>query len=118
MYIYCLKLSENKYYIGKTENYRNRLSEHINKKGSKWTKIYKPIEIIFVFKTNNLNDENKYTILYMLKYGSKNVRGGSYCNSKEDYSDITLPYEMQIDLIPEKSIIKNLSVIEFLKNNI
>ena len=45
VYIYVLKLIKGKYYVGKTSNPKFRLDNHFNKNGSKWTKIYKPINI-------------------------------------------------------------------------
>lgn len=96
MYIYGLKLQNNKYYIGKTTNFDNRYNQHLSSKGSDWTTIHKPIEILFVREigTDNMlkNDinyhklENLYTEAHMLKYGWKNVRGGEYCKVYGDYS--------------------------------
>lgn len=43
--IYVLKLEQNKYYIGKSNNIDIRLNDHMNGNGSQWTKKYKPIEI-------------------------------------------------------------------------
>ena len=48
VYIYILKLEEEKYYIGKTNNPIFRLNEHFNSNASSWTKKYKPIEIVKV----------------------------------------------------------------------
>lgn len=94
MYIYALKLQDNKYYIGKTTNFVNRLNQHANSSGSDWTKIYKPIEVIFCKKIteylkNNINChklENLYTEAFILKYGWENVKGGEYCKVKGNYS--------------------------------
>ena len=36
--IYVLKLKEGKYYIGKTNNEKKRIEEHIKSNGSEWTK--------------------------------------------------------------------------------
>ncbi len=41
VYIYVLKLENNKYYIGKTDNPEIRLNSHFNFNGSEWTKKYK-----------------------------------------------------------------------------
>ena len=45
-FIYILKLKNNKYYISKTQNVENRYEQHLNGKGSSWTKKYKQISII------------------------------------------------------------------------
>lgn len=78
VYIYILKLENNKYYIGKTNNPINRLSQHTNNNGSEWTKKYKPIKLIELIEDCDNFDEDKYTKIYMQKYGIDNVRGGSY----------------------------------------
>lgn len=88
--IYILKLEQEKYYVGKTKDIIRRYSEHINgKKGSLWTKKYKPLidNNIEIYITNNprfkgmtVNEiENKITLETMKKYGVENVRGGKWC---------------------------------------
>jgi hypothetical protein len=87
--IYVLKLEQNKYYIGKTNNINIRLNDHMSGNGSQWTKKYKPIEITEVIPNCDDFDEDKYTKIYMNKFGIYNVRGGSYTKivlSKEEIS--------------------------------
>lgn len=89
VYIYVLELTNNKYYIGKTNNPDFRLAQHFNDesnfklkyKSSYWTKKYKPIKLLESFEGDDF-DENKYTLIYMDKYGIDNVRGGSFCQVK------------------------------------
>ena len=76
--IYCLKLENNKYYIGKTNNTSIRIDQHYSGDGSSWTKKYKPLEVLFVKENQSPFDEDKYTKEYMMLYGIDNVRGGSY----------------------------------------
>jgi hypothetical protein len=78
VYIYVLKLQQNKYYVGKTNNPLLRLENHFNTQGSEWTKLYKPISIEALIPDCDDYDEDKYTRMYMDKYGIDNVRGGSY----------------------------------------
>ena len=78
-FLYILELESDKYYIGTTKNVFNRVTQHINKKGSAWTKKYAFKELVFVTKVTNNFDEDNYTKEYMGKYGVENVRGGSYC---------------------------------------
>ena len=85
MIIYILELNNSKYYIGKTDNFENRLQQHISMKGSKWTKKYKFKKLIDKINSNDSFDEMKYTLIYMSKYGIENVRGGPWC--KIDISD-------------------------------
>ena len=79
VFIYVLKLKENKYYVGKTNNPSFRLDNHFNRNGSNWTQKYEPIRVLELFEGDKY-DEDKYVQKYMDKYGIKNVRGGSYSN--------------------------------------
>jgi len=78
VYIYVLKLQENKYYVGKTNNPSVRIENHLNGNGSSWTKIYKPLKVVDMIPNCDDYDEDKYTQIYMDKYGIDNVRGGSF----------------------------------------
>lgn len=78
MIVYILKLVNNKYYIGKTENLKIRLSTHLKGRGSKWTKLYNPLTLVEKISNADKFDEDKYVLKYMEKYGINNVRGGSY----------------------------------------
>lgn len=77
--VYCLKLEQNKYYIGRSGNPRDRIQKHFDGFGSQWTKKYKPIRIFEIIPNCVNFDEEKYTFIYMEKYGIENVRGGSFC---------------------------------------
>ena len=92
VFIYVLKLENNKYYIGKTNNPDLRISNHFESVGSSWTKKYKPINLIALIPDCDDFDEDKYTLKYMDKYGINNVRGGTFCEiilSKEQICIIT-----------------------------
>ena len=65
MWIYILKLTKNKYYVGKTNNPRFRLDDHFNKDGSSWTKKFKPLQIQELIPDCDAYDEDKWTIKYM-----------------------------------------------------
>jgi hypothetical protein len=75
--IYILELENNKYYVGKTANPTSRFEDHQNGNGSEWTRLYKPLRLIEVIEGDDY-DEDKYTFIYMNKYGIENVRGGSF----------------------------------------
>ena len=79
VYIYILKLINDKYYVGKSNNPSIRLESHFSSNGSAWTKKYKPLEVIEVIPDCDNYDEDKYTLKMMNKYGILNVRGGSFC---------------------------------------
>ena len=84
MYIYILKLQDGKYYVGKTMNPDFRLSNHVNGNGSTWTKIHKPVKLLELIPNCDDYDEDKYTRMYMDKYGIDNVRGGSFTSIELD----------------------------------
>ena len=91
VHIYVLKLEKEKYYIGKTTNPSFILQDHFRSNVSNWTKKYKPLSLLELIQNCNDNDEDKYTIRYMGKYGINNVRGGSFCEIKlSDDNIITL----------------------------
>jgi len=82
--IYILKLQNNKYYVGKSNDLKTRAQAHINGTASLWTKKYKPISVEIIIPNASSYDENKYTIEYMGKYGIDNVRGGIYVTEALD----------------------------------
>jgi predicted GIY-YIG superfamily endonuclease len=91
--IYILLLEKDKWYVGYTDRQDGeRFKEHFDGNGSKWTQLYKPIQVM-EWREGTLADENKVTLEYMNKYGWWNVRGGKYCNI-----EMTKPPE---ELIPE-----------------
>ena len=88
VYIYILELENKKYYVGKTTNPDFRIESHFNSNGSAWTKKYKPIRLHQLIPDCDNYDEDKYTKIYMDKYGINNVRGGSYSQINLDENTI------------------------------
>jgi len=82
--IYILRLQGGRYYIGKSDNVSKRYEQHLNGTGSSWTKKYKPISVDKIIPNASQFDEDKYTKMYMSKYGMDKVRGGSYVNVELD----------------------------------
>lgn len=76
--IYILKLTNNKFYVGKSKNPLKRYNEHITNGGSLWTTLYKPLSIHKIISNVSPYDEDKYVKIYMAHYGIDAVRGGSY----------------------------------------
>jgi predicted GIY-YIG superfamily endonuclease len=76
--IYILRLTQGKYYVGKTNNLERRHQEHINGTASAWTRKYTPVAVEKIIPNSSHFDEDKWTKEYMNKYGIQNVRGGSY----------------------------------------
>jgi hypothetical protein len=82
--IYVLKLTNNKYYVGKTNDLERRKQEHLNGSASTWTKKYKPIGIEKIIPNASSFDEDKYTLEFMNIYGVDNVRGGQWASEALD----------------------------------
>lgn len=80
IYIYVLKLEEEKYYVGKTSQHVTlQLDEHMKGLVSAWTQKYAPLSVADI-KTGDDFDEDKYVLKCMEQYGIDNVRGGSFSN--------------------------------------
>jgi hypothetical protein len=79
VYIYVIQLEDDKFYIGKTHNPEFQLSRHFNPTGLAWTSKYAPVRVMELIKNCDEYDEDKYTRMYMDKYGIENVRGGTFC---------------------------------------
>src|SRR5258708_27777834 len=90
MYIYALKLEHGKYYCGKTNNVEERIKQHYNGEGAAYTKLHKPIDVLFTCESTSTFDEDKYTKELMLKYGIDAVRGASYVLPILEPSQISL----------------------------
>jgi hypothetical protein len=79
VFIYVIKLEEEKWYVGKSTNPNIRTDKHFQGGGSYWTKKYKPIKIQEIIPNQTKYDEDKWTRIYMDRYGIENVRGGTWC---------------------------------------
>jgi predicted GIY-YIG superfamily endonuclease len=79
-YIYVLKLVEDRYYIGRTDNILRRIEEHFTNNGSIYTKKFKPLKVIEVEEEKTREDEKCKTLDYMKKYGWEKVRGSHWCS--------------------------------------
>ena len=71
--IYVLKLKGGKYYIGKTTNPHSRFEQHETGKGSAWTKLHEPLELIDTMVQDMRFTELAITLKYMKKYGKSVV---------------------------------------------
>jgi predicted GIY-YIG superfamily endonuclease len=94
VFIYVLRLTNGKYYVGKTTNPEFRLETHFKSGGSAWTSQYKPLQIVEIIPNCDDYDEDKYTKKYMDKYGIDNVRGGSFVSMTLNKSTIQLLTQM------------------------
>ena len=102
--IYVLRLEEDKYYVGKTNNVSKRIREHMTGyKSSSWTRKYKPIKLEEVYHDADSLDEDKITVQYMMNHGVENVRGGPYVS-------INLPAETKRHILQRIRMASNLCV--------
>ena len=87
--IYILELEDGKYYIGRSKaktdkGILSRINKHYlqTQTAAAWCIKYKPIKTIEIKQEQTIYDENKWTKVYMGKYGIDNVRGGDYVRIK------------------------------------
>ncbi|MEQ9299971.1 MAG: GIY-YIG nuclease family protein, partial [Cyclobacteriaceae bacterium] len=85
IYIYVLQLENDKIYVGQSIDIDRRFKDHSREsRGSKWTKLHKPIDVIKVYRTGikdpelALKYENDITFHCIREYGWQRVRGGDY----------------------------------------
>lgn len=88
--IYVLRLLRGKFYVGKSKKPFARIKNHFKLNGSVWTKKFQPIEVMKIYNNCDIYDEDKYTKMYMSKYGIENVRGGSFSNINLNEEEIKL----------------------------
>jgi hypothetical protein len=94
--VYILELEQKKWYVGISNDPESRLKSHNSGEGSRWTKKYPPVRIHKRIQNPDSFDEDKYTKIYMAKYGIENVRGGSYCQLElPEYSLTALKKELK-----------------------
>lgn len=74
--------SQPKFYIGRTDHFHDRMTSHFGGRGSQWTKLYKPQDVVYQKKSTDPFEEDILTLKYMEKHGIENVRGGSFANPK------------------------------------
>jgi predicted GIY-YIG superfamily endonuclease len=84
-YIYVLKLIEDRYYIGRSQNVIQRIEDHFAGNGSIYTKKYKPLSVIEIVEEKTIDDEKNKTIEYIKKYSWEKVRGYVWC--RVDYKN-------------------------------
>ena len=86
--IYVLRLRHKCIYVGKTNNLQQRLKTHNLGGGPHWTRIHKPIEVIFSINTDDPYMEDKITKELVAEFGEEYVRGGSYTDPDcTDFND-------------------------------
>jgi len=94
VHIYILELVDGKYYVGKTNNPGFRIEQHFHSGGAAWTKRHRPVRVLEIIDGCDDYDEDKYTRIYMDKYGIENVRGGSFCEEVLDEATVKMLEKM------------------------
>lgn len=79
MSIYVLKLIQNKFYVGRSENVVQRFQQHQDCLGSAWTRKYPVVGLAETLPVTDFG-ELSTTLRYMKMYGIENVRGDVYSN--------------------------------------
>lgn len=120
-YVYVLELEDERYYVGRTSNFFQRIEDHFNGNGSIYTKKYKPIKIKEVIEETNLYIERDKKIEYMNLYGYEKVRGYAWCReilrkqpkitNKKPSINVKKNYD-ENPVIKEMYILENKDIIE------
>ena len=77
--IYILLLESNHIYVGFTDKpIKERLAEHVDGDGARWTKMYPPVRVLYVNEGNE-DDADELTLKRMDFMGYLSVRGGRWC---------------------------------------
>ncbi len=89
--IYVLRCRKQKFYVGLTTQLASRYNAHRTGKGSAWTALYTPTEVVETFPMDGFPaaktfQEDAITLDYMSRYGIDNVRGGTF-------SQVVLPHD-------------------------
>jgi predicted GIY-YIG superfamily endonuclease len=74
--IYVLRLEDDCFYVGLTNDPERRFTQHKEGKGSAWTRLHHPIELMSATPRLNAFHEDQVTQELMLKHGIHKVRGG------------------------------------------
>ena len=98
-WLYILKLENDKYYVGITDDLSRRLNQHFGNRGFNWTKLHKPLSMVHLRSSVPLKMENDVSTEYKTIHGSENVRGGSWCDI-HDHHKKAWPHKQRLVRIP------------------
>ncbi len=78
-WLYVLRLTDGKWYVGVTNDPDVRFCEHLTGFGSAWTSTFPVLEVAELRLAVDVYDEARTTKEYMRRHGIDNVRGGPWC---------------------------------------
>ncbi|MEO8885814.1 MAG: CHC2 zinc finger domain-containing protein [Mucilaginibacter sp.] len=81
--VYVLKLENDCYYVGFTQNLPRRLTQHFAHKGALWTQKHTPLNLVDVYYDVPEFVEHRVTKRYIERYGPEKVRGGNYLDTRD-----------------------------------
>ncbi len=96
--IYILGLENNKFYVGRSGDILDCISNLVNNPSVDWIIKHKIVYIKNVEISNSLLDEDKFVKDMMLQVGIENVRGGKYNQtilSENQIKELTEEFEMR-----------------------
>lgn len=99
IFLYVLRLEGDKYYVGQSRNLTERLKKHFEGRGSSWTRLHRPLEVVSTVELGTtswvtaMRAETYLTLDLMKIYGTDNVRGGAYTACILPSAPITCSYE-------------------------
>lgn len=97
LFVFILRLTHNKYYIGLTDQPEKQIQIELDGKGEIWTQVFKPVEVMNIQQVDSPFDINRIVFEYMYTHGIENVRGGIYYQSLMISSEYdSLQAEMKI----------------------
>ena len=103
---YVLELEDGCYYVGTTWNLNQRLSQHWDGDGAKWTQLHKPRNLLEVVFDVDDDWENLTTLTLMDLVGREKVRGGCYCRveieEEDDLEEQVAELEQEADNLRKK----------------
>lgn len=83
-FLYTLKLTGERWYVGITKNPTKRIGSHFSGDGAKWTRLHKPISVVTLTSAGEISNleaskiEDYETYRYASRYGLDRVRGGFF----------------------------------------
>jgi predicted GIY-YIG superfamily endonuclease len=119
--LYVLKLQQNKYYVGITNDVNKRVFKHMAHDGSAWTSKYSYLsidEVVDIDKNNDVHEETAKVCNLMLKYGHNNVRGAHFTRIKNysiDEVKYCIGHTLRKDYVSVEKILESKEKLDIIK---